>query len=244
MILSGGPAHDFDATSNALAELLEPDGLTSQVVTEPGDAFDAISRGQRGHGPPVDLLTVNALRWRMEVDRYAHLRDDFAFGLTPQQAALIERYVLGGGGLLALHAAVICFDAEPTWRRLCGAAWNWARSAHPPVGPADVQVTVSGRTHPITAGLPDFTITDEVYGFLDEEAGFDPLLCSSHAGRAHPLLWARELGAGRAVTDLLGHGGASLSHPTHRTILRRAALWAVGTTPDLPRPAQPVRRRP
>ena len=176
----------------------------------------------------MDLLTVNALRWRMEVDRYAHLRDDFAFDLTPQLAALLERYVLGGGGLLALHAAVICFDAEPTWRRLCGASWNWAASAHPPVGPAAVQVTVSGQAHPITAGLTDFTITDEVYGFLDEEAGLDPLLCSSHAAAGAPA--AVGPGAGRRPGR---HRPARprrvvLSNPTHRTILRRAATWAIG----------------
>ena len=41
-------------------------------------------------------------------------------------------------------------------------------------------------------------------------------------GIAHPLLWARAVGAGRVVTDLLGHGVESVTHPAHRTILQRA----------------------
>ena len=89
-------------------------------------------------------------------------------------------------------------------------------------------MTEAGRSHPITAGEERFVVEDEAYGFLDLVDDLDPLLVTSHGGRSHPLLWARPVGRGRVVTDLLGHGPSSLGHPTHRAVLSRAAAWATG----------------
>ena len=224
-------------------------------MTEPSDAVAVLRRAEAGTDAPVDLLTVNALRWRMEQDGYASQRADHAVALDPEDLAVIDRFVRHGGGLLALHTAVICFDADPTWHTLCGASWRWDRSSHPPLGPVEVEVTAAGQVHEITRGVEPFAIEDEVYGFLDEIDGLDPLLVSAHGGRTHPLLWARPVGAGRVVTDLLGHGLASHEHPAHRTVLARAAAWAVGrpptddgrgrrTTPPRPRRAAHEPRRP
>ena len=42
------------------------------------------------------------------------------------------------------------------------------------------------------------------------------------------------------LTDLLGHGPPAFDHPTHRTVLIRAATWAAGA----PRPDDPARSHP
>lgn len=226
LLLSGGPAHDFGAASEALAHLLDAEGIRTDVVDDPGVALARLRASLAGRSEPLALLTVHALRWGMELPRYAELRAEHAYHLDAEDAALIDRFVRGGGGLLALHTAVVCFDGHPVWRDLCGAAWDWAASSHPPLGRADVHVTAAGRGHPITAGVDDFVVEDEVYGFLDETDGLVPLLTGAHGGREHPLLWAREVGDGRVVTDLLGHGTSSFEHPSHQLVLRRAAAWA------------------
>jgi type 1 glutamine amidotransferase len=228
LLLSGGPTHDFAATSDAVSRILDEQGIRTTVVLEPDAALELLDDSLQGRTEPFSLLTVNALRWSMGAPRFAHLRAGHAYRLTDHGAARLDEFVRGGGGLLALHTAVICFDAQVRWRELCGAAWDWTASSHPPCGPARVRVTEHGRGHPLTAGLDDFVIDDEVYGFLDEVDGLAALLTAEHGGRDHPLLWARELGAGRVVTDLLGHGPASFEHPVHRTILRRAVEWAIG----------------
>ncbi len=232
LVLSGGPGHALDVTSAALVALLDEQGFRSTVVTEPADAVAALRRSEDGTGDPVDLLTVNALRWRMDQDRYATQRADHAVALDPDDLAVIDRFVRGGGGLLALHTAVICFDADPVWHALCGASWRWDRSSHPPLGPVQIEVTGAGQAHPITSDVEPFVVHDEVYGFLDEVADLEPLLVGAHGGRSHPLLWARPVGAGRVVTDLLGHGPESHEHPAHRLILARAAAWAADRPPE------------
>lgn len=226
LLLSGGPGHDFAATNGAVALLLDRQGVHTTVVEEPADLVAHLRDADAGRLPPFALLTVNALHWGMDTPRYAHLRPTQARHLDDADARVIESFVRRGGGLLALHTAVICFDAQPRWRALLGASWDWEASSHPPWGAVAARVTPAGRAHPLTAGLGDFVIDDEAYGFLDEMDGLAPLLTAAHGGRDQPLLWAREVGHGRVVTDLLGHGAASTQHPAHRTILTRAAAWA------------------
>ena len=226
LVLSGGPQHDFDATTAVLVELGREVGLTATVVTEPPEFFAELGRAGRGEIPPWDLVTVNALRWRMDADRYAHLRDRFAFSLGPADAAALVHHVGGGGGLVVMHTGVICFDAEPTWHELAGASWNWEHSSHPPLADFEVTVTEAGRRHPLTIGVEPFCIRDELYGTLDVVDDLVPLLTGECDGREHPLLWAREFGDGRVVTDVLGHGTASLAHPAHGAVIGRAFSWA------------------
>lgn len=225
LVLHGGPGHDFGAMAEALAAVTEEAGLTAVLVDDPREAAARLADGG------WSLLVVLALRWRMDQDRYAHERDRFALELSNDDATAIDAFVRDGGGLLALHTAVICFDGAPWWRELCGATWSWERSAHPPLGTFEVAPTDAGRHHPLTAGIEAFTTHDESYRCLDEVDGLEPLLVAVDAGAPHPVLWAREVGAGRVVTDLLGHDVDALGHPAHRTILTRAAAWAAAGGP-------------
>lgn len=234
LLLGGGPLHDFAATTAVVERVAEEQGLRTTTVTEPDEAVALLTDAAAGGAEPFGLLTVDALRWAMAAPAYAAQRHEHAYRITDAAAAALDRHVRAGGGLLALHTAVICFDGHPHWKALCGAAWAWGTSAHPPLGPAHVRLTADGRRHPVTAGVGDFTVDDEVYGFLDEEDGLTPLLTSAHGGRDHPVVWAREVGAGRVVTDVLGHGPASLEHPAHRRLLAQAMAWARRDRPASP----------
>lgn len=223
LLLSGGVAHPFARTSRQVADLLAQEGVRSTVT-------DDLEAGLRSlEDDPPDLVTVNALRWRMDVERYAHLREGEALSLSEHARGSMDRYVRGGGRLLALHTATICFDDWPGWGELVGARWDWERSSHPPLDTIEVEVV---GDHPIVAGIGDFQIVDEAYGFLEEQSGLAPLLRSSHGGRAHPLLWARRVGGGRVVYDALGHDERSFAHPVHREILQRAVRWLFSDVPS------------
>jgi type 1 glutamine amidotransferase len=219
LVLSGGVAHDFAATSAAVAGALAEVGVESVIRDDLPGALTGLDG--------FDLVTVNLLRWRMDVDRYAHLRAEWALTLDEPARRALLGHVRRGGGLLALHTAPICFDDWPGWGRLVGAAWDWERSSHPPLGPA--RITVHTDAHEIVAGIGDFDVVDEVYGFLRLEPGIAPLMTATHGGAEHPLLWARQVGRGRVVYDALGHHPPSYTPTEHRTIVQRAARWAAGT---------------
>ena len=223
LILSGGIRHDFADNAAALAGQLVRAGFETEIETD-------IEAGlARLEGGGFAMLTVMALRWRMDGDpKYAPHRAEWAFSLSPEGRARLRRYVSEGGGLLGFHTACLCFDDWPEWRDILGGVWRWGRSWHPPLGP--VSVAKTAEQHPLTAGLGGFDIVDEVYSGLSLATGICPLL-EARAGeleRAEPVLWVHRYGIGRVVFDALGHNRASIEQETHAEIIRRAAVWAAG----------------
>jgi type 1 glutamine amidotransferase len=219
VILTGGIFHPFDATSEHLAKSFDALGIRSSIHGDMEEGL-AVLRDER-----PGLLTVNALRWRMSLEKYDPYRDEWAFELSSEGQLAIRDHVARGGGLLGLHTASICFDAWPDWGDILGAAWSWGESYHPPL--ASVRVLPTDRAHPITHGLSAFEVADEVYTGLDLRQDVEGLLAAEpgDGAPAQPLLWARSYGRGRVVYDALGHDVASMNEPTHRRILERAALW-------------------
>lgn len=229
LLVSGGVAHDFTVTSQRLGDTLADVGVTSTVVSDPDAAFASLPRRD------VDLLTINALRWRMEgVERYADARAEWGLSLSAAARSGVEAHLSAGRPLLAMHTATICFDGWPGWAKIIGGVWNWANSSHPPMDDTPVSITVARDTHPIVAGIKDFAIIDEIYGFLDTAPDVVGLLYAEHGGHDHPLLWARTLpGGARVVYDALGHDWRSYDHATHQQILRRIGLWLQGCPDDV-----------
>ena len=218
VLLSGGIFHPFEKTSTELAALLAPLGVESEIVEHPEEAAAALD----GAG----LFTVNALRWRMHGEKYDPYRAGWACSLSEAGRARIAEFVAGGGGLLGVHTASICFDDWPAWGELLGGAWVWGSSHHPP--PQAFTVHPTHARHPITRDLDAFEIEDEVYCDLRLEPDVVPLLASDAASGSQPLLWARQVGRGRVVYGALGHDERSFANASHRRLLRRAALWVLG----------------
>lgn len=234
LVITGGPLHDFEASTAVLVDSLADEGVESTVVDDPRAALQLLAGRPRNW----DLVTVNGLWWAMAGERHAPLRDRWSFVLRDDEAETLRGHVVEGGGLLACHTAAICFDADPRWAELLGATWNWERSSHPPMGPVHVAVTAAGRSHPLTSGIEAFTTTDEVYGFLDHAPDLVPLLTSAHGGTEHPVLWARSVGSGRVVTDLLGHDAAAFDQPDHREVVHRAARWLTRSARSTDQPSR------
>lgn len=234
LVISGGPLHDFAASTAVVVDALAAAGVDSTVVEDPHDALRRLSERPRSW----DMVTVNALHWSAGAPRHAHLREEWSFSLTGAESLAVERYVRDGGGLLACHTAVICFDGDARWVGCLGATWDWDRSTHPPLGPARIEATGSGADHPLTRGIDGFDTVDEVYGFLELAPDLVPLLTGAHGGVDHPVLWERRVGRGRVVVDLLGHDAAAMGRPEHREVLRRAAQLL--TSPDPTSPAGSV----
>jgi type 1 glutamine amidotransferase len=224
VILSGGHTHSFPTAAPALADLLAEHGIESVVEMDPEAAIRRVAETRPA------LLTVYALRWTMQQGKqYAPYRERWAFSLSPEACAEVDAHLARGGGILALHTAIICFDDWAGWADILGGRWVWGRSSHPPYGRVEVRPDEPG--HPLLAGLPAFSLDDEAYGDLDLDPALQPLMHVRAAGGDwHPALWTRLFGNGRVAVDTLGHDAGAFAHPTHRQIVARAALWASGAT--------------
>ena len=225
LIYTGGISHPFDDAAPTLADILIAAGFASRVSFELPEVLAWAEHD------PAALLVIYALRWSMTQDpKYAPDRARWGLALPADVRAAIARHVAGGGGLLGIHTASICFDDWPGWRDVLGGAWQWGKSFHPLLGPVSARLNVE---HFLTRGLPDFTLIDEVYSELQLAPGIDIAGWASAGASSdfQPAIWTYQYGAGRVVYDSLGHDSASLQHPVHRRLLQRAALWASGT-PD------------
>ncbi len=212
LLLSGGP-HPFADTTPVVSGLLTEAGYEVEVVDTPDAAAEVLLAN------PPELWVCNTLRWRMLAAKYDELRSEFAYSTTAAVRAAFDSYVRGGGRLLALHGAPICFDDWPGWGDLVGARWDWERASHPPLGDMEVRVVCD---HPITDGVDRFSIRDEAYGHMQMAADLEPLVVSSWGGQDHPMLWIRRVDQGVVVTSTLGHGLESFQHPSHARLLRQA----------------------
>ncbi len=224
LILTGGIFHPFETAAPALGDILSQQGITSEITEDIEGGLEDLAGGK------FDMLTVYALRWRMLGNaKYDEFRDQWAYSPSVQARRTIIDHVSGGGGLLGMHTAAICFDDWPEWGQILGATWVWGQSGHPPYGPATTRI--EDASNPFVAGLEDFTLADEVYSNMKMEADVEPIM-SATADQENPawqpVLWRRHWHGGRVAFDGLGHDAAALTHPTHRKILARAARWVCG----------------
>src|SRR4051794_33752872 len=97
LILSGGVAHDFAATSKTLADVLSEVGVESEITE---DIAEALSEP-----PEVQLITINAARWRMDSGEFPAERDRWRFEMPADARAVLLDHLDKGGGLLAMHSA-------------------------------------------------------------------------------------------------------------------------------------------
>jgi hypothetical protein len=220
LLLTGGSphAHDFDAIGDALDDALAEGGHDVIRVGHPDAAADMLAGGD------IDVLVVHGLWWRMLDDVYEPWRE-FAYSTPLSTRATFDGFVRGGGGLVALHTAPICFDDWPGWGDVVGGAWRWGVSSHPPLGP------VSGRIitdHPVVDGLSaTIELVDEVYGDLDVRDGVEPLAVArrNELDAEQPVVWTYRCGDGRVVFDGFGHDPASIAHVDNRTMILQAVDW-------------------
>ncbi len=220
IVLAGGSphAHDFVATGQALSDLALAAGFRPSVVDDPDRAASALDED-------TAALVVDGLWWRMVGEVYEPWRADHAYSPPTSTRSAIDRWVAGGGGLLAVHTASICFDDWPGWAAIVGGAWRWGHSSHPPHGPVEARVMTD---HPVTVGLPPvLVLVDEVYGDLAVEDGVQVLATARRYpdDADQPVAWAHRYGAGRVVYDGFGHDVASIEHPDHTRLLTQALSW-------------------
>lgn len=223
LLLTGGPdyAHDFHASSRALAEVIGRVGLEVTVTHDPDEAASLLPGG-------FDLLVVNALRWQMLHERYAPMRAEWAYSTPDSTRDAITSFVAAGGALLGSHTASICFDDWAEWGDVLGGSWRWEHSSHPPFGDVEARVVPDATDHPVVAGLaPTLSLRDEVYGDLDIRPTADVLMEARRTpeDEPQPVVWTHHYGRGRVVYDGFGHDDVSILDPAHAALLERAVRW-------------------
>jgi acetyl esterase/lipase/type 1 glutamine amidotransferase len=151
--------------------------------------------------------------------------------ITPAQQTRFRALFERGVGLVILHHALLSYQRWPEYERVAGGKYllDDEKAGDQVITPestyqpsVDIPVKIVARDHPITAGLSDFTLRDELYHRLRLQPDLTALL---EAG-GEPLLWTRTQGKSRVVATVLGHGRGSFEDPNFLKLLARSIRWA------------------
>lgn len=219
--VGGGHWHDTLATTAVLRGVLEGSGRFHITYTEDTGALARLK--------DFDIILLNGM-----LD-----------SIAPEEEQSLLAAVREGRPLLVLHAASASFRRPPPakpndpvaehpefYQMLGGYV-----ERHPPFGPVHVRVSVP--QHPVTQGLADFEIADELFLFRNLQPGNEVLLEAEFEGTKRPLAWARKWGDGKVLHLALGHGPEAAANPVFQRLLAQGLAWLAGKQSQSISPAVP-----
>ncbi len=134
-----------------------------------------------------------------------------------------------GIGLVVLHHALVSYQHWPDYERIIGGRYpeedGKGGVVTEKVGyqhDVDYTVKITAKDHPITAGVGDFQINDEIYWGFRTAADIKPLITTDHPKSGKPLAWTRNEANSRIVYLQLGHGPEAYSNPNYRKLVAQS----------------------
>jgi hypothetical protein len=153
--------------------------------------------------------------------------------ITDAQKARFLSLFDKGIGLVVLHHALVAYQDWPEYEQIIGGRYpeekGKAGVVTDQVGyqhDVDIPIVIVAKDHPITAGVSNFTIHDEIYWGFRVGADVTPLITTTHPKSGKPLAWTRQQGKSRVVYLQLGHGPSAYNDPNYRRLLAQSVRWA------------------
>jgi type 1 glutamine amidotransferase len=190
LLLSGGQRqhHGYRDQAFYLANLFEDTGRYQVTIVEDASILETPALSK------FDLVIVPADR-----------RDpEFKFTKGQQEALL--GYVKAGHGYVSIHGGDNAApDWIPEWREMLGGIFSHVGLPDGKVKKGTYTIKIADTSHPITRGLHDFELKDELYYHIQMQPGVEPLATTDHEGGTWPVAWTRTYGKGRVFHTPLGH---------------------------------------
>lgn len=143
--------------------------------------------------------------------------------IAPADRANLEAFTKRGGGIVAIHDAVCGTDA-PWFKTVIGGAWEHGKSKFLN---GTLGIYVQDYPHPITKGVANFMMDDEIYWdlhLMPEAKVIGTAFRTPH--EITPQMWVYEKDNYRAFVNIQGHKYTSFSLPHYRALLLRGIAWA------------------
>lgn len=197
----------------------------------PAESAEVVAQMLRGHGFEVTVEGSTSAFADPELGRYDLIIPAITMStIEKDELSNLIATIRAGTGLAGFHG-LMCdtFRNEPAYQFMTGGQWV----AHPG-DIIDYTVNISDNTHPITAGLRDFSYRSEQY-YMHVDPSLNVLATTTFDGShfpeiegvVMPVVWTRMFGAGRVFHSTLGHVAEEFNVPEMATIFERGALWAV-----------------
>ncbi|MBM3215147.1 ThuA domain-containing protein [Candidatus Poribacteria bacterium] len=193
--------HPSEALGVALMEWLKPYGSV---------------RAEESHDKTV--VTSDRLA---QADILVTCVDWNAQAMTEEEGNALIRFVESGNTLVGIHGATAVSAERTRYIDLIGARVTHHSPYH------EFPVVIRDKSHPITADMSDFKITDELYCMDRPIAGGTVLATAHWADKDEPMLYVRSQGKGKVIYNALGHDMKAYDNPAFRAFVLRSIEWAM-----------------
>ena len=202
------PFHNWREMATATRDLLVASGKFEVNVCEDSGILESNSSLQR-----YDLVFLTLYNAKTPT-------------LSPTAKQNLENFVNNGKGFTVSHLASASFKEWDGFKKLCGRYWVMNTSGHGPR--AIFKAKVADRQSPITQGLDDFDVDDELYAKLQGDAPIHVLVTadSDWSHKTEPLAFTLESGRGRVFHETFGHDAKALANPSVQKLIQRGCEWA------------------
>ncbi len=166
--------------------------------------------------------------------------DQSQFELSEGQIENLKALWTQGMPTVMLHHALISHNKVPLFREVYGTAYlikemeidgkKYPASTY--MKPVEVHFQIVDKEHPITKGLSDFTLLDEVFGDLYIKSDIHLLIKTDHPKSSSPIVWTRQYAKSRVFVMIQGHDGVAFNNPSYRELFYRGVRWAAGQLGD------------
>lgn len=139
--------------------------------------------------------------------------------LNGEQTKSVVDFVASGKALVGIHSAAVD-KRSPEFISLLGGKYTGHRDC------MEAMVTIADKHHPITEGISDFSIVDEIYKLDYDPAPLHVLMEGEVEGKTYPVCWVREYDMGRVTFLSLGHGREAFENGNFQELVVRCVKWA------------------
>jgi type 1 glutamine amidotransferase len=159
-------------------------------------------------------------------------RRDPEFKYTRFQQEALLSWVKAGHGYVSIHGADNAApDWVDAWRDMLGGVFSHIGEPDSKTRKGRFTIKIADTAHPITRGVKEFELNDELYYNLQMRPGVEPLATTEYAGKTWPVAWTRTYGKGRVFHTPLGHRDFGpnkddpLRNPNLLTMVIQGAEW-------------------
>ncbi len=191
-----------------------------------------------------DITWFEGVQFKAQRYFAAPRRDDYDvmvwYDMVPDIAPSAQRDLVDlleeGKPLVALHHSIATYSKWPETINILGGRYNLGEVDGKPGSTfkhdVDVDVKIADASHPITVGMDDFTIHDEVYKSMVIQPDVKPLLTTDHPDSDKLIGWTHRYGNSPVAYLQGGHDAKAFANPNYQRLVVQAIRWAAGRLPD------------
>lgn len=150
---------------------------------------------------------------------------DMPKSITEQDKTNYYKLLKLGKGMVFLHHSQCSYQDWEGYKTIVGGKYHEEKNT-PQTSNYQHDVTftvkISDPKHPVTRGLKDFEILDEVYGNTEVLPGVTPLLTTDHPQSSKIIGWTHQIEKSRIVYIQPGHDKNAYQNAQYRQLVRQA----------------------